>query len=313
MTNVLHDDEIPIDLALVRDLVKDQFPQYATLPLTELEASGSSNILFRLDTKLLVRLPRQPGGGETIKKERRWTSAIGSRLPVAAPDIVAVGAPSNGYPESWSIVTWLDGQVPRCCGPEDPAETWRVQLANDLADFIIALRAIDLPDVSAIDSQLRGYRGRSLAEFDRQVQIYIDDCRALEDLDLDLDASLAIWNDSLELPGASTTADDRWYHSDLVAENLLMNNGRLTGVLDFGGLCVGDPTIDLHGAWELFDSSARDVFRDKLGVDDAEWLRGRAWALAIALGAMAYYWNKMPGRMRDRLAMARSVLADADD
>lgn len=312
MTNVLHDDEIPIDLELVRKLVDDQFHQYATLPLSKLEASGSSNVLFRLGEKLLVRLPRQPGGGRTIDKEQFWTSQIGTRLPVDVPEIVAVGAPSNGYPESWSIVAWLDGQVPRCCGPEDPAETWRVQLANDLADVILALRAIDVPEASAIDRQLRGYRGRSLVEFDRQFQIYIDDCRALEDLDLDLDASMAIWNDSLKLPGASMTADDRWYHSDLVAENLLHNNGRLTGVLDFGGLCVGDPTIDLHGAWELFDSSGRDAFRSRLGVDNAEWLRGRAWALAIALGAIAYYWNKMPGRMRDRLAMARSVLADAN-
>jgi aminoglycoside phosphotransferase (APT) family kinase protein len=115
----------------------------------------------------------------------------------------------------------------------------------------------------------------------------------------------------LNLPGAVEAATDRWYHSDLVAENLLMTNDRLTGVLDFGGLAVGDPTIDLHGAWELFDSPARTVFRTQLGVGEDEWLRGRAWALAIALGCFTYYWEKMPGRRRDRLAMVQSVLADS--
>jgi aminoglycoside phosphotransferase (APT) family kinase protein len=317
MTDILHDDEIPIDIGLVRKLVDDQFPQYASLPLHELGASGSSNLLFRLDEKLLVRLPRQPGGGRTIHKEQHWTSRIGRQLPIAVPEIVAIGEPADEYPEHWSIVAWLDGQLPRSCTPGGPADAWRSQLASDLADVILALRAIDIPedvpDGSAVDGQLRGYRGRSLAEFDRQFQKNVRHCRAIEDLNLDLDSALAIWNDSLDLPGALTPAADRWYHGDLVAENLLLNNGRLTGVLDFGGLCIGDPTIDLHGAWELFDASAREVFRARLGVDEAEWLRGRAWALAIALGAISYYWTKMPDRMRNRMAMARAVLIDAGD
>lgn len=315
MTSLLHDDEIPIEIELVRKLVDDQFPTYAKLPLRKLDASGSSNVLFRLGEKLLVRLPRQPGGGRSIDKEQRWTVRIGSRLPVDVPEIIAVGEPSHGYSERWSIVTWLDGHLPQSCGPDGQTEAGRAGLARDLADVILALRAINLPqgipDGSENDRQLRSYRGRSLAEFDRQFQIYVDDCRRIEELNLDLDSALAIWSDALELPGASTPAADRWYHGDLVAENLLINNGRLTGVLDFGGLSIGDPTIDLHGAWELFDAPALEVFSRRLGADEAEWLRGRAWALAIGLGAIAYYWRKMPGRRRDRLAMVRSVLADA--
>ena len=108
--------------------------------------------------------------------------------------------------------------------------------------------------------------------------------------------------------GADEAAPDSWFHSDLVTENLVLRNGRLVGVLDFGGLSVGDPTIDLHGAWELFDASARDAFRSKLGVDDAEWQRGRGWAIAIALGALSYYWETMPGRVQDRLVMLNAAL-----
>ena len=313
MNNRLHDNEIPIDIGLVRKLVDNQFPHYAGLPLSRLGASGSTNVLFRLGDELLVRLPRQPGGSSAIDKERRWLPAIGPHLPVNVPEIVAVGEPAFGFGERWSIVSWLEGELPGVCTPEAPPEPGRSLLANDLADVILALRSVDVPEPATTDPDLLLYRGRPLSGFDDQMRRNIRQCRSIEDLDLDLEAAAALWTDALQLPGASESGPACWYHSDLVAENLLLTNGRLTGVLDFGGLGVGDPTIDLHGAWELLDPPGRAVFRKRLGVDDSEWLRGRAWALAIALGAFTYYWTKMPGRMNDRMAMARSVLADAAD
>lgn len=126
---------------------------------------------------------------------------------------------------------------------------------------------------------------------------------------LDLDAVLSEWERALNLPAASDDAEN-WFHGDLVAENLLMSNGELTAVLDFGGLGVGDPAIDLIGAWELLDSPAREVFRAAVGVSDADWLRGRAWALAVAIMTFPYYWNSMPIRIKGRLVMAQSVLDD---
>jgi aminoglycoside phosphotransferase (APT) family kinase protein len=313
VTVTLHDDEIPIDIDLVRRLVDTEFPQYAALPLSRLGASGSTNALFRLGDDLLVRVPRQPGGSAAIDKERRWLSEIGRHLPVAVPEIIALGEPAFGFGERWSIVRWLDGELPKASGPDDPPMPERSALAAELADVILALRAVDVPEAAATDPALRWYRGRSLAEFDERTRHNIQHCRSIEGLDLDLDAALAIWADALEMPGAYEAGPDRWYHSDLVAENLLLADGRLTAVLDFGGLAVGDPTIDLHGAWEVLDPPAREVFRTRLRVDDAEWLRGRAWALGIALGTFTYYWETMPGRRRDRLAMARSVLADATE
>ena len=131
----------------------------------------------------------------------------------------------------------------------------------------------------------------------------------MDGLDVDLVKAEALWEEALTLPGAYETEPDRWYHGDLVAENLLVANGRLVAVLDLGSVSVGDPTVDLHGAWEILDAPARALFAAKLGVTEAEWLRGRAWALGIALGALAYYWNTMPERRRDRLAMLRNVLA----
>lgn len=307
----MHDDEIPIDLDLVRKLVAAAFPQYAVLPLSRLGASGSTNALFRLGDDLLVPLPRQPGGSVAIDKEQRWLPEIGRHLPVAVPEIVALGEPAFDFGERWSIVRWLDGELAQACAPDGPPTPERSTLAADLADVIRALRAVDVPEAAATDPTLRWYRGRSLAEFDERTRRNIQQCRSIEGLDLDLDAALAVWADALKVPGAYEVGPDRWYHSDLVAENLLLTDGRLTAVLDFGGLGIGDPTIDLHGAWEVLDPPARKVFRTRLAVDDAEWLRGRAWALGIALGTFTYYWETMPGRRRDRLAMARSVLADA--
>ena len=313
MHSHLHDDEIPIDLTLVRNIVDSQFPGYAALPLSRLDESGSTNVLFRLGDDLLVRLPRQPGGSVAIDKEQRWVPEVCHHLPVAVPEIVGLGEPEFGYGERWSIVRWIDGETPKACAPEDPPSPERMALATDLADVIVALRGVDVTESAAADSTLRGYRGRSLADFDKQTRRNIRKCQAIEDLDLDLDAALAIWEDALRVAGAHEVEPDRWYHGDLVAENLLLTGGRLTAVLDFGGLSVGDPTIDLHGAWEVLDAPAREVFRSRLEVDDAEWIRGRAWALGIAVGCFSYYWEKMPLRCRDRLAMAWSVLANAKE
>ncbi len=310
MENLLHNDEITITTDLVRQLVHSQFPQYASLSLSRLRASGSTNVLFRLGDSLLVRLPRQPGGSATIDKEQRWLPEIGRHLPVTVPEILHIGQPAGSYPERWAIVSWLAGECPKTCTPEDGYNPERSRLATDLAETILALRAVEVPEVAATDPHLRSYRGRPLSEFTKQFQRNVQLCRSINELDLDLDAALAVWDAALRLPGASSVTSDHWYHSDLVAENLLLADGGLSSVLDFGGLAVGDPTIDLHGAWELFDPPAREVFRSRMQVGEPEWLRGRAWALAIALGAFSYYWKTMPGRCADRLAMARSTLAE---
>lgn len=312
MNSILHDNEIPIDLDLVRKLVDSEFLGYASLPLTRLAVSGSSNALFRLGDELLVRIPRQPGGGLAIEKEQRWSAEIGRHLPIEVPEIIALGHAAFGYGEPWSIVRWIDGELPQACNLDEPSTPKRLRLATELADVVLALRSIDVPRGALADPALRGYRGRPLAEFDKHTRRNIQKCRSIAGLNIDLDAALEVWEEAMKLPGVGEVGSDRWYHSDLVAENLLLNEGRLNAILDFGGLAVGDPTIDLHGAWEVLDVPGRELFRSRLGVDEAEWLRGRAWALGIALGSFTYYWAKMPGRMSDRVAMARSVLADAN-
>jgi len=311
VTGPLHDDELLIDLSLVRALVDRALPEYASLPLSRLRASGSSNALFRLGDELLIRIPRQPGGSATIEKEARWLPQIGPMLPVSVPEVVAVGEPDLGYPERWSVVRWLDGDVPTVVDPASPADPARLALAGDLAAVVTALRDLPVPHSALADPQLRWYRGDPLGFMDEGTRGNLAACRDVSGLDLDLDAALWVWEEAMALPEMGPGPEPRWYHGDLAAENLLVRGGRLAAVLDFGGLAVGDPTVDLMVAWEVLDPPSRDVFRRAVGADDASWLRGRAWALAVALGTFSYYWSSMPDRCAGRLAAARSLLADA--
>ncbi len=297
MTRTLHSNEMPISLPLVRRLVDAQFPQWANEPLRPLAATGSTNLNFRLGEDKLVRLPRQPGGGEAIAREAAWTPHIAEHLSQKVPRFLGLGVPQHGYPEPWAITRWLYGTHPA-------TDSSDLQLAVDLADTIIALRRVPVVRVSG----LRHYRGGPLVRYDKQMRRDIEACRQIKELDLDLTLAEEVWQHAMALPEGGTRS---WYHGDLVAENLLTEDGRLTGILDFGGAGIGDPTVDLHGAWELFDQHARQAFRERLAVSEAEWLRARAWALAIALSTFTYYWQTMPMRVQDRLAMARNVLADA--
>ena len=300
----LHDDELPVTEELVRRLVRDQLPQHSHLPVARLDSSGSSNALFRLGPSLLVRVPRQPAGSETIRKEARWLPHVRSSLPVPTSYVVAVGEPAHGYPEHWSVVDWLPGHNPSPGGSAD-----RAALARDLAAVVIALRELEVPAEALDDPALRWYRAEPVTALDATVRTAVEACRSLPGLDVDLDLAMTVWSDAMALDAPRSAP--HWLHGDLLAENLLVRDGRLAGVLDFGGLAVGDPTVDLVAAWELLDAPARRTFRELVGVDDRTWTLGRAWALALAVITFPYYWDTMPERCRSRVVMSQQVLADA--
>ncbi len=310
MARALHSDEIPVDADLVRGLVTRAMPAYADAPVRRLTSSGSTNALFRLGDDLLVRLPRQPGGSAAISKEATWLPVLGPLLPVAVPDVVAVFEPDREYPERWSVVRWIEGAHPEVVDPDTSVDPRREDLAKNLATVVRALRQAEVPTGAVNSRQLQSYRGEPLATMDQATRDNIERCRALGDFGFDLDAAEQIWADAMKLPGAADRTTPRWYHGDLAAENLLMRDGVLAAVLDFGGLSVGDPTVDLVVAWEVLDPPARELFRRQVGVDDATWLRGQAWALSITV-MIWYYWATMPERRARCMAVGRNVLADA--
>ncbi len=305
----LHDDELEVDTALVRRLVAQSVPRYADLHLEPLATTGSTNALFRLGEDLLVRLPRQPGGSATIEKEAQWLPLVARGVTTPLPEVVAVGDPGFGYPEKWAVTTRLDGHHPAVPWNSSTSGSSN-RLALDLARTISELRHVQLPPSALEDPALCWYRGGPLADLHDDFRTAVETCREIRGLDLDLERALKVWDLALDAEQA-IDSHPTWYHGDLLAENLLIRDGGLAAVLDFGGLAIGDPTVDLIVAWEVLDPAGRETFRRALEVDDATWAKAMGWALLIAMITFPYYWDTMPSRCAARRSMAAAVLAEA--
>lgn len=254
---------------------------------------GTVNALFRLGDELTVRLPRVAGGKEGVTAELEWLPLLAPHLPVAVPVPVAEGRPTEEYPWTWSISRWLDGENPvagRLAAPD--------LLAADIADFISAFRVVDLPDGP------RAYRGGALAAQDARTRAAIEELHGV----VDTATVTAVWDAALRLP--AWNRPDVWVHADLMPGNLLLTNGRLTGVLDFPTAGKGDPATDLIVAWNLLPASVRPAFRAAVQVDDATWARGRAKALSIAVIALPYYLHTNPVMADNARYTIDAVLAD---
>lgn len=278
----MHPDEVETDVSLVRRLLAAQFPQWTGLPIDPVRSSGTDNAMYRLGDEMAVRLPRIPGAVDGVIKEQQWLPGLAPRLPLAIPVPLAVGKPGEGYPWRWSVYRWLEGES-AIAGRIADAH----RLATDLARFIAALRRID-PAGGPPPGPHNGFRGVPLAHRDEETRAAISACDGM------LDTALAseVWEEALKVPAW----DGRpvWVHGDIQSGNLLVRKGRLSAVIDFGCLCVGDPACDLQVAWNLLSADARHTFRASLPVDDAAWARGRGWALSVGLIALPYYQNTNP-------------------
>lgn len=296
-----------IDVALVRSLIAAQFPQWAHLPVRPVERSGWDNRTFRLGDELSVRLPSAEGYVPAVEKEQRWLPYLAPRLPVPIPVPVGHGVPGAGYPYPWSVYRWIVG-TPVDAGPSFDL----VGFATDLAGFLVALRAVD-PTGGPVAGPHSFWRGGPLQVYDPETRHAIallatrprsaapgpasrdpagsgagpdapsPAVRALRDGAWPVDAAAratAIWEDAL---AATWTGRPVWFHGDVAEGNLLLRDGRLAAVIDFGTCGVGDPASDLRIAWTLFDGESRAAFRDAVDQDEAAWARAKGWTLWKAL------------------------------
>jgi len=294
----MHDDEVETDASLVRRLLAAQFPQWADLPIARVASAGTDNAIYRLGDDMVVRLPRIKGATGQAEMESEWLPRLAPRLPLAIPVPLAIGAPGEGYPWTWSVYQWLAGENATIARIADPG-----QAARDLARFIAALRRIEITGWPPPGPPI-SFRGEPLSTRDAPTRAAIASLDGM----VDTEAVTAAWDAALQTPvwGGPPV----WIHADLQPLNLLVQHGRLSAVIDFAGLGMGDPACDLIVAWNYLSAETRDVFRAALPVDDATWARGRGWALSIGLIALPYYHVINPALAGIARYTIAEVLAD---
>ncbi|MDV6376135.1 aminoglycoside phosphotransferase family protein [Deinococcus arenicola] len=293
----MHPDEIHTDAELAQRLLAAQFPQWAGLTVRRVKSFGTDNALYRLGDELMVRLPRIGWAVGQVEKELDWLPRLAPHLPLRVPQPLALGQPGGSYPYTWGIYRWLPGEM---LSLSEMAA--RPELAGQLADFVLALRACGQTDAPRADNP-----ATELHELDPYVQAGIE--ASAELLDATTRAQItAVWDAAMQLPG--WTAPLIWVHGDLHSSNLLWDGKRLTAVLDFASLELSDPAVDLMPAWNALGTESRRIYRNELQPDDATWAHGRARALAKALFALPYYQHTNPEIMERSWHTIGEVLAE---
>jgi aminoglycoside phosphotransferase (APT) family kinase protein len=271
----MHDGEVATDVSLVDDLIRTQFPRWHGLPITQVKHGGTDHAIYRLGDDLAVRLPRIDWSKDQAERDAVTLPRLAPYLPVAVPEPLELGEPTENYPYRWSVVRWLSGDIA-------PIEAVDENTAIRLAELVQALHKID-----ATGEPWTTYRGRlDHSDSDERVRKSIaelgDDPRLL-----------ALWQEVLDAPRWDQPG--RWLHADLHQGNLLFTGGELTGVIDWGCAAVGDPAGDLMTAWLFLDERGRARFwRELAEFDDATWLRAQGWALELAVVALPYYRDTNP-------------------
>jgi aminoglycoside phosphotransferase (APT) family kinase protein len=296
-----------LDVALVRGLLADQFPQWAHLAVLPVEPGGWDNKTFRLGEDMSVRLPTGEGYALQVDKEHRWLPRLAPQLRWPIPRPLAKGAPSERFPLPWSVYGWIDGEV---------ASTTRItdmtRFARDVGAFLVALQAIDAHD-GPPPGRHNSSRGRGLAESDSQVPFNTpgrwgtSEAIAVLGDRVDGRAATEVWQTALSSRWQGARV---WVHGDVAATNLLVRDGRLSAVIDFGCLGVGDPACDLVIAWTFFSGESRAAFRDAMSLDDATWARARGWAVWKALIVLEQTIDDEPQEAAAARRVLEEVIAD---
>jgi aminoglycoside phosphotransferase (APT) family kinase protein len=282
---------IHIDASVVVHLIATQFPRWGGLPVWRVDSDGWDNSTFRLGDDMKVRLPTAAKYAQQVAKECRYLPQLAPLLPLPISVPLAMGAPDDDYPWPWAIYSWVKGDTATPGLIDDQS-----RFAIDVAEFLLALQRIDATDGPPAGPQTF-YRGGSLSVYDAEVR----QCTEVLRDEIDADGAIAVWEVACASPWHGPAV---WVHGDIAASNLIVENGSLSAVIDFGCCAVGDPACDLTIAWTLLCGKGREAFRGKLSVDKFMWARARGWALWKALLILA----KSPG-IRAEQDNARGVIA----
>ncbi|MGX9886498.1 aminoglycoside phosphotransferase family protein [Streptomyces sp. NPDC002276] len=287
-----------IDSALVGRLLAAQFPQWAELPLTLVEQPSSDHVIHRLGDTMSVRLPRSDWADGEATKQHTWLPHLAPRLPLPVPEPLGLGTPGCDYPWHWSVTRWLAGTTATVEGIAEPDAA-----ARQLGAFLRTLR--EIPPADALIPGVHPELVRApLADRDEATRAAIDAVAGV----FDAGALTEVWDNALRAP--AWERQPVWFHGDFHTGNLLAVDGRVSAVIDFGGVGMGDPACDLVIAYTLLSATTRPVFRSVLGLDDATWTRGMGWALAAGLNAYTRHSAIEPRVARSAARQLTEVLTE---
>lgn len=297
----MHPHQVNVTVDVVSDLVARQFPEWASLDVSEVFGSGTVNAIFRLGDELAARFPLVPGDPAAclvrLRKEQASAAELVGRTACATPRPVAIGRPGRGYPGPWSVQTWLPGTP-----ASDLELSGSVQFALDVAQFI--------SDARAVPTRGRRFEGNGRGGDLRACDAWVEMCLERSEGLLAAPHLREMWTFFRELPAPELPL---MTHGDLIPSNLLVEGGRLVGVLDVGGFGPADPAVDLVVAWHLFDDEPRHAIRSRLACAEVEWCRGKAWAFEQSLGAVWYYLSSNPTMSDMGRRTLRRLVADVGD
>lgn len=290
VTGRIHDDEPDTSEPIVRALLESECSRWSNSPVHYLETSGTDNAMWRVrlddEPDVVVRLPRRPGAAAGVSQEMVALKEIAhSRAGsmVKTPTVRHVGEPHEFFPHQWSVLEWLDGE-----------DAWT--LRNDLGGRELESLAADLGDVVAaigeitgldVRPRLAGSRGGPLEPLLDRLNGWLNNPEWNAASLVDVAAVKRLVAESLEV--VDEPVNKGFVHGDLIPGNLLLDDGVLTAVIDWGGAGIGDIAQDLAPAWDVLTSHERQAFREAVGADDATWIRGRAFELEHAVGGVLYY------------------------
>lgn len=268
---VKNNKDLNINTALVQELVASQFPQWKNLLVRPVDQSGWDNRSFRLGEEMLVRLPSAECYVSQVDKEQKWLPKLSPFLPLQIPSPLGFGKPDRGYPWKWSIYRWIDGKPATLFENVNNKEDF----ALTLGEFLVALQKVDSTG-GPIAGPQNFFRGGNMGVYDHETRSAIEVLKSR----IDVRSAIEVWESALSTTWQKSPV---WIHGDIAPGNLLVKKEKLSAVIDFGQLGIGDPACDLAIAWTFMQGKSQHIFKTTLSLDDDTWARGRGWALWKAL------------------------------